>query len=62
MYETDVGASQTFSTLPANARHMARQVTDQIPIKPETKDVIRERKPDGVTYDHYVRQLMGLEQ
>lgn len=31
------------------------------PIKPETKKLLDERKPDGVTYDRYIRQLMGVE-
>jgi len=25
------------------------------PIKPETKDLIDEVKPDGVSYDHWIR-------
>lgn len=41
---------------------MAREVTEQIPIRPETKQLIQERKPDDVSYDYYIRRLMGVEQ
>lgn len=40
---------------------MGREVTDQIPVKPDTKELVKERKADGVTYDHYLRTLMGVE-
>ena len=32
------------------------------PISKETKNLIDERKPDGVTYDHFFRQLLGVEE
>jgi len=32
------------------------------PLQPETYELLKERKPDGVTFDHYVRQLMGVEE
>jgi len=31
------------------------------PISRETKRLLDERKPDGVTYDYYIRQLLGVE-
>lgn len=32
---------------------------DTIPVKPGTKEKIDEQKPDGVTYDYWVRDMMG---
>lgn len=31
------------------------------PLKPETYNLLKEQKPDGVTFDHYIRQLMDVE-
>jgi len=36
---------------------MARQATATIPLTPETKQLIKERKPDGVTYDYWLRNV-----
>jgi len=41
---------------------MARQATETIPLKPETKDLINERKKDGKTYDLWIREVMGVDQ
>lgn len=35
--------------------------TETIPLTPETKQLIKERKKDGKTYDLWVRELMGVE-
>lgn len=40
---------------------MARQATERVPVKPDTKELLDERKPDGWTYDDYLRRLMGVE-
>jgi hypothetical protein len=40
---------------------MSREATETIPLKPETKQLIRERKKDGKTYDLWMREKMGLE-
>lgn len=39
---------------------MAREATKTIPVKPETKEQIDNIKPDGVTHDHFQRQLLEL--
>ena len=39
---------------------MARQATETIPLRPETKKVINERKPEGWTYDHWARVQLGI--
>lgn len=42
---------------------MPREVTARIPCKPETKRLIDERKPDGVTFDYWLRtQALGVEE
>jgi hypothetical protein len=40
---------------------MGRKATKTLPVRPETKQLVDERKPEGVTYDHWVRQLLGVE-
>lgn len=40
---------------------MASKATKRIALTPETKRLLDERKPDGVTHDHYVRKLLGVE-
>jgi hypothetical protein len=35
---------------------MGRKATDALPIRPETKRLVDEVKPEGVTYDHWVKQ------
>lgn len=35
---------------------MGRKATKTIPLKPDTKQLVKERKPDGVTYDRWVRR------
>jgi len=40
---------------------MAREATATLPLKPETKELVKERKPDGWTYDYWVRRQMGVE-
>lgn len=37
------------------------RATDRLPVKPETRELIKEQKPDGVTYDYYIRRLMEGE-
>ena len=39
---------------------MAREATETIPLKPETKELIRERKPDGWTYDYWLQRQLGI--
>lgn len=38
---------------------MGRKATKQIPVRPETKQLADEQKPEGVTWDRWVRTLMG---
>jgi hypothetical protein len=40
---------------------MARNATETIPLTPETKQLIQERKKDGKTYDLWVREQIGIE-
>jgi len=40
---------------------MARQATETLPLKPETKQLVDEDKPDGWTYDYWVRYQLGVE-
>lgn len=37
------------------------EATARMSLKPETLELIKERKPDGMDYDLYVRILMGVE-
>lgn len=37
---------------------MGRKTTERIALTPETKELVDEYKPDGVTYDHFQRQLL----
>lgn len=39
---------------------MGRQATDSIPLKPETKELVKEDKPDGWTFDYWVRRQLGV--
>jgi len=39
---------------------MGRKATDAVPCRPDTKELIRERKPDGWTYDYWLRRQMGV--
>jgi hypothetical protein len=41
---------------------MARQATETVPCKPETKRLIDEDKPDGWTYDYWLRTKLGVVQ
>jgi hypothetical protein len=38
---------------------MGRNATKALPITPETKRLVDEHKPDGVTYDYWVRKQLG---
>lgn len=40
---------------------MADRADKRLPVRGDTKQLIDERKPKGVTYDHWIRQLMGVE-
>lgn len=41
---------------------MAREATAELCIKPETKELCLEAKPDGVTWDHWIREhALGVE-
>lgn len=40
---------------------MPRRATETIPLTPETKRVLKDEKPDGKTYDLWVREQLGLE-
>jgi hypothetical protein len=33
----------------------------RVPVRNETHELLRERKPDGETFDRYIRRLMGVE-
>lgn len=39
---------------------MPAKATERIALRPNTKDILDDRKPEGVTYDHYVRELLGV--
>jgi squalene cyclase len=41
---------------------MGREATKTLPVKPETKNLVDEQKPDGVTYDYWVRKQLGVEE
>lgn len=53
--ESTLSFGEGSSNHPSNGKATAR-----IPLKPSTKELIDERKPDGVTYDYWIRQLMGV--
>lgn len=36
-----------------------RKATARIPVTSETKELLDEQKPDGVTYDYWVRRQLG---
>lgn len=38
---------------------MGREATKTIPVTPETKQLLKEEKSDGVTYDYWVRKQLG---
>lgn len=41
---------------------MPRQATAELCIKPETKELVKEQKPDGETYDRWVRrEALGID-
>jgi len=40
---------------------MGRKATKNLPIRPETKRLVDEQKPEGITYDHWIRQQLGVE-
>lgn len=41
---------------------MGRSATEEIYCTPETKQLIKERKPDGETYDRWLRrEALGIE-
>lgn len=40
---------------------MAREATETIPLKPDTKQLLREDKRDGETFDLWVRRKLGVE-
>jgi len=40
---------------------MGRNATETIPLTPETKELVKERKKDGKTYDLWLREMMGAE-
>ena len=33
----------------------------RIPVTEDTHELLKEKKPEGVTFDHYLRRLMGVE-
>jgi hypothetical protein len=39
-----------------------RKATKEICIRPETKELAKERKPEGVTWDRWLRRMMGVEE
>lgn len=40
---------------------MAREVTSSIPVRPETKEMVRDAIPKGMEYDLWVRQDPRLQ-
>lgn len=40
---------------------MGRQATETIPLKPETKQLLKERKKEGKTFDLWVREQLGVD-
>jgi hypothetical protein len=40
---------------------MGRKATATIPLKPETKQLVDEEKPEGVTYDYWIREQLNGE-
>lgn len=40
---------------------MARKATKCIPVRPDTKNLVDEQKPEGVTFDHWIRKQMDAE-
>lgn len=42
---------------------MGENATGRLPVKPKTKQLIDERKPEGMTYDLWLRQVaLGVDQ
>lgn len=42
---------------------MSERATERLPVKPKTKKLIDEQKPDGVTYDHWLRtRALGVDE
>lgn len=39
---------------------MDELATERMPIKPSTKELIDEEKPDGWTYDYWARRQLGV--
>lgn len=39
---------------------MAREATAELYVKPETKQLVKEAKNDGETYDLWVRRQLGV--
>jgi len=58
---TSDGPSRTLIERATHLSCMAREATETIPIKPETKQLIQERKKDGKTYDLWMREQIGVE-
>jgi len=54
------GLSRTLIERATDLSYMAREATETIPLKPETKELIRERKPDGWTYDYWLQRQLGI--
>jgi hypothetical protein len=48
----------SYTDIPSN-RETGRKATAVIPLTPETKRLLEESKPDGVTYDRWVRKQLG---
>jgi hypothetical protein len=46
--------------LVAHLWYMARQATETLHVTPETKRLVLERKPDGMTQDLWVRKQLGV--
>ena len=39
---------------------MGRNTTKRVALTPETKKMLDEQKPDGWTYDYWVRKQLGI--
>lgn len=37
---------------------MPAKATERVALRPDTKSLLDERKPDGVTYDHFIKTLL----
>jgi hypothetical protein len=39
---------------------MSERASERLPLRPKTKKALDEQKPDGWTYDYWVRKQLGI--